>query len=110
MRIQAREPRIEAGLNPRALREPLGVHAIARAIDVAAGDALVGLHEVEAPARKLRADGGGEARVAPPASEVERVDDDRAAVVVGPVPRHDRERYAFALQRGDRALHEALGA
>jgi hypothetical protein len=85
------------------------VHAVARAVDVAAGDALVRLHQVEAAARELAAHGAREAPVAPEAADVEgsstiavpswpgqlRV----TTVSVAPCARSARSR-----------LHEALGA
>jgi hypothetical protein len=72
--------RIRAHLRPREARgllqpvfEPLAVHAIAGAVDVASSDALVRLHEVEALARPRGARGAREARIAPKASDVRRI-------------------------------------
>ena len=49
------------------------MHAVAGAVDVAAGDPLVRLHEVERLAGEPRAHRAGEAPVAPEPTDVERV-------------------------------------
>src|SRR3989442_3388558 len=53
--------------------EPLGVHTVAGAVDVAAVDALVRLHEIERPTGGLAATPPGEAPVGPKAADVKRL-------------------------------------
>jgi len=59
----------------QTLVEPRGVHAVAGAKEVATGEALVRLDERCAVARECLADSPREARVAPQAADVKRIDD-----------------------------------
>src|SRR5450759_3977146 len=69
-----------------AVGKPLAMHAIARAVDVAAGDALVRLYQVEAVRFQSGADGSGKAPVAPHATNIEWVAADHAPTVSRPRP------------------------
>ncbi len=104
----------DTGAGERAERgapivQPLRVHAVARAIDVAAGDALVRLHQVERGPRNLAADRAREAPVAPHPAEVERIAADHAAGGPGPRPRQHGHRETASGERAERALDESLG-
>ncbi len=111
---------IGIGANLRALErghplepqfQPLAVHAIARAIEIAAGNPLVRLHQVEALAPPRGARRPGEGRVAPPAAEVGRVHaQDAARAPAFPAPRDQGDLAAGALERTQRLRNEALGA
>jgi len=80
----ARRERRERRLHARALGKPLGMHAVARAVYVAARDALVGLDQVEAAAaRARRTRRAPKPTSRPEAPHVEGIDHDRAAVVSG---------------------------
>src|SRR5947208_2481219 len=77
--------RIQGDSNPfqyrgRALSqlEPAAMHAVARAVDVAARDALVRLHDVEALSSPRRARGARERPVAPQVSDMEGIDAQQA--------------------------------
>ena len=98
----------EGRLDTRALRQPFGVAAVARAIHVAAGDAIVDCTR----SKRRRASSLHTARSnphAPQAAPMERATMS-AAVVIRPVARDDGERGPFTAERGERVLHEALRA
>ncbi len=90
--------------------EPFRVHAVAGAVDAAAGDALVRLHQVEAASLPGLARGARERRVAPGITDVEGVDGEETprAPAVG-LARDQRQFRARALERRQRAFDEALG-
>src|SRR6266702_620266 len=90
--------------------EPLGVHAVAGAVDVAAVDALVRLHEIERPTGDLAAHRAGEAPVAPKAADVERVAANQAPGGADPFASEDGYRHTLPAERAEGALDEALGA
>ena len=90
--------------------EPLGVHAVAGAVDVAAVDALMRLHELERPTGDLAAHRTGEAPVAPEAADVERVAADQAPGVADPLACEHGDRHTLPAERAEGALDEALGA
>ena len=66
--------------------EPAPVHAVARPVDVAAGNALVRLHEVEAFASPGRARGARERPVAPQVADMERIDAQERGARPSPLP------------------------
>ena len=100
------EPRDRSG-GARAVLEPLAMHAVAGAVDVAAGDALVRLHEVEALGGEPRAHGAREAAVAPQPSDVERIDLERARRGTRrPLARDDRHLRALLRERVQRTRDE----
>ena len=98
VRIDRRGEARQGALHARALLEPARVHPVTGAVDVAASDAFVRLHEVEAAARELAAGRARERPVAPEAADVEGLDEDRRAVVVGPAARDEREAGAAAAE------------
>ena len=106
-------PRRSSGAGRGAAQlEPAAVHAVAGAVDVAAGDALVRLHQVEAlapPGARAR-----RARTTSRATGCRRGTDRRAATRRAPQPsalaRDQRDLGARALERRQRARDEALGA
>src|SRR2546423_10855174 len=53
--------------------QPLSVHPVAGAVNVAAGDALVRLHEIKRPAGEVAAHGPRGTQVAPYATDVRRI-------------------------------------
>src|SRR5258706_6546905 len=91
--------------------EPAPMHAVAGAIDVAAGNALVRLHKVEARPPPRRASGAREGPVAPHLADVEGIDlhyPPRAPAFSLPADQGDfRTR---PLERRHGACDEALGA
>src|SRR5256714_11325651 len=70
-----------------AVVQPLGVHPVARAVNVAARDALVRLHEIKRPAGDFAAHGPREAQVAPYATDVKGIAANHGAGVAGPLAR-----------------------
>src|SRR5688572_27063394 len=87
------------------------MHAVACAVDVAARDTLVRLHHVEMLAPPRIARGAGERPVAPQVADVERVDAQEAPRAPAAFfARDQRELGARALERGQRASDETLGA
>ena len=89
------------------------MHAVARAVDVAAEQALVRLHQVEMRVRDRAADRAREAPVAPQAADVERIDDVRLEQLqlgLRPFARVERDGDVALEQRLQRAFDEALGA
>src|SRR5205085_7991873 len=111
VRIERDAEALEEARRPRPQLQPAPVHAVARAIDVAAGNTLVRLHEIEA----LAAPGGaGRARkgpIAPDVAEVKRIYAQHAprAPALG-LARDQRHVGAGALECGQRARDETLGA
>src|SRR5690349_22320567 len=102
---------LEHAGNARAQFEPAPVHAVAGAIDVAAGNAFVRLHDVKALAPPGRARGAREGPVAPYLADVERVHAQHAARAPAfRLPRNQRHFGAGALERRQRARDETLGA
>src|SRR5712692_5290713 len=89
--------------------EPLGVHAVAGPVDIAAVDALMRLHELKRPAGDLAAHGAGETPVAPKAADVKRIAADQASGVADPFAREHGYRYTLPAERAECALDEALG-
>src|SRR5688572_6659006 len=90
--------------------EPFRVHAVAGAVQAAAGDAFVRLHEVIASCLPGGARRARERGIAPGAADMKGVGLDEAprAPAFG-AARDQRELGARALQRRQRALDEALG-
>src|SRR3982075_1609524 len=95
------------------LVEPGSMHAVAGAIDVAAKQAFVRLHQL----RRLRCDGpanrASEAPVAPQTADVKRVAQhrlDKLEPGVGPLPRIERNGDAALEQRFQCALDKTLAA
>ena len=69
MRAHGRRRALQGRLHAGALAQPLGVHAVAGAVDVAAANALMGLHQVEVLPRQALAYGAREAPVTPQAAQ-----------------------------------------
>src|SRR5574340_1794979 len=94
-----------------ALCQPLPVHAVARAEYVAAGNALVGLHQVKRVIFQRIAGTAREAPVAPYAAEIEWVANQRlTAAILSPLAgKHGKLRPLF-LQGIHRVGDKALGA
>src|SRR5512139_2455335 len=89
-----------------AILEPLPMHAVAGAVDVAAREALMRLDEIETLARGRSA---RKAPVAPYAADMKRVAADRPHVPAPlPVPRKDGDARALGCERVGRARDEAL--
>src|ERR1051325_1104547 len=104
------EPLDHAG-NASAQLEPAAVHAVARAIDVAARNALVRLHDVEALAPPGRAGGARKRPVAPDLADMKRIDAQHAPRAPAfRLPRDQRHLGARALERRQRPFDEALCA
>ena len=93
--------------------KPCGMHSVARAIDVAAKQALVRLHQFRRLFCDGTAHGAGEAPVAPQTADIERVAQhrlDKLEASVGPLPRIERNSDAALEQRFQCALDKTLGA
>src|SRR2546430_9190994 len=90
--------------------QPLGVHPLARAVNVAARDALVRLHEVKRPAGDFAAYGAREAPVAPHAADVKRIAANHRARITGPLTRQHGHRDALLAERAARPFDEAFRA
>ena len=95
------------------LLEPDPVHAVAGAIDVAAQQPLVRLHQFRRLAGDAGANRAGEAPVAPQATDIGRVAQhrfDQLQPRLRPAPGVERDGDAALEQSFERALDEALGA
>src|SRR6266581_973291 len=90
-----------------AVVQPLGVYAIPGAVNVAARDALVRLHEIKRPAGDFAAYRPREAPVAPHTTDVKRIAANHRARIAGPLACQHGHRDALRAQRatrpGDRA-------
>src|SRR6266513_3025164 len=93
-----------------AVVQPLGVHPVARAVNVAARDALVRLHEVKRPAGDFAAYRPREAPVAPYAADVKRIAANHRARITGPLTRQHGHRDALLAERAARSFDESLRA
>src|SRR5256885_2649279 len=93
-----------------AVVQPLGVHPVARAVNVAARDALVRLHEVKRQAGDFAAYGAREAPVAPYATDVKRIAANHRARITGPLTRQHGHRDALLAERTARPFDESLRA
>src|SRR2546428_806146 len=110
--------RIQGNSNPfqyrsRALSqlEPAAMHAVARAVDVAARDALVRLHYVEALSSPRRGRGARERPVAPQVSDMEGIDAQQAPRAPAlAAARDQRDLGPRALERRQGAGNKPLGA
>src|SRR3989475_8902631 len=78
IRIQGNSDSFQYRSRALSQLEPSAMHAVARAVDVAARDALVRLHDVEALSSPRRARGTRERPVAPQVSDMERIDAQQA--------------------------------
>src|SRR2546425_1761141 len=110
--------RIQGNSNPfqnrsRALSqlEPAAMHAVARAVDVAARDALVRLHYVEALSSPRRGRGARERPVAPQVSDMEGIDAQQAPRAPALAAARDQRDFGSrALERRQGAGNKPLGA
>src|SRR5260221_7800329 len=89
--------------------QPLGMHAVPGAIDVATGDAFVRLNQIEGPARELTAHRAGETPVSPQASHMKRIAANDSLPVTHPFARQQRHGHALRPECIDRSLDETLG-
>src|SRR6185436_9459129 len=95
----------------QSIFEPLAMHAVARTIQVASGDALVRLPEIEMSAQPCFARRAREARIAPQATDIWRIDpQDASGAFLAPFARDQRNLRAELLERCERAFDEPFGA
>src|SRR5216683_1743806 len=91
--------------------EPAAMHAVTRAVDVAARDALVRLHDVEAHAPPGLARGARERPVAPQVADMKGIDAQQAPRAPAfAAARDQRDVRPRALERRQGAGNEPLGA
>src|SRR5437773_9097486 len=93
-----------------AVVQPLGVHPVARAVDVATRDALVRLHQVKRPAGDFAAYGPREAPVPPYATDVKRIAANHRARVAGPFARQHGHRDSLRAERAARPFDKSFRA
>ncbi len=88
------------------------MHAVSRAVDIAAREPLVRLHECRRVACDRAAHGAHEPGVAPKPADVEGIDDAGldATPLRGPFARVERHGHAALRERFERAREESLGA
>lgn len=100
-------PGRDAGERLAGKFQPGGMHAVAGAKDVAAGDALVGLHQIVAARSDHAPHAAGETRIAPGAAQIEGIAGD-ARHIAHPASGDDLDVHALRTQGVERTRDEAL--
>src|SRR2546427_5552185 len=111
IRIQGNSDSFQYRSRALSQAEPAAMHAVARAVDVAAPDALVRLHDVEALSSPRRARRARERPVAPQVSDMEGIDAQQAPRTPAlAAARDQRDLGPRALERRQGAGNKSLGA
>src|SRR6266571_4731687 len=92
-----------------AVVQPLSVHPVAGAVDIATGDALVRLNEIKRTAGDFAAHRPREAPVAPYATDVKRIAANHRARVAGPLACQHGHRNTLLAEGTARPFDEAFG-
>ena len=108
VRVERDRQALEGRCVPRAIREPLAVHAVARAVNARTRNALMRLHQREPGALPGRARRAREARVAPPAADVEGIHFQHPPGPGAPSPVHSRAIRVISAPSRCRAVTGAL--
>ncbi len=93
-----------------AVAQPLRVHPVTGAVDVATRNAFVRLHDIEGTAGDLTAHRTCEAPVAPQAADVKRIAADHAPGGSDPRARDHGDCDTLLAERAERPFDEAFGA